>query len=93
MYPGLIGWVIINLGMAHKQYLELGYVTNSMILVNAFQVRSWAEAGWGRCACMYVRLCVCVYVHLCVPVSVCMCVSWQTMASAAQGSSYLTCTS
>eukprot|EP01006_Ploeotia_vitrea_P049098 TRINITY_DN67309_c11_g2_i1.p1 TRINITY_DN67309_c11_g2~~TRINITY_DN67309_c11_g2_i1.p1 ORF type:complete len:419 (-),score=5.85 TRINITY_DN67309_c11_g2_i1:438-1694(-) len=35
--PGLIGWVIINLGMAAKQYENLGYVTKSMMLINVFQ--------------------------------------------------------
>lgn len=37
MRPGLILWVIINLAMAHHQHLKYGYVTNSMILVTAFQ--------------------------------------------------------
>ena len=36
--PGLIGWCVLNLGMAAKQYHELGgTVTPSMVLVNAFQ--------------------------------------------------------
>lgn len=35
--PGLIGWLVINGAMAAKQYDTLGRVTNSMILVNAFQ--------------------------------------------------------
>jgi delta14-sterol reductase len=35
--PGLIGWALINLSMAAKQYQQLGYITNSMILVNLFQ--------------------------------------------------------
>jgi len=35
--PGLIGWVLLNLGMASKQYQKLGYVSGSMILVNIFQ--------------------------------------------------------
>eukprot|EP00122_Pirum_gemmata_P015120 Pgem_evm1s14126 len=35
--PGLIGWVIINMGMALAQYEKLGYVSYSMILVNLFQ--------------------------------------------------------
>lgn len=35
--PGLIGWVILNLGMAAKQYQIKGAVSNSMILVNLFQ--------------------------------------------------------
>ena len=35
--PGLIGWMLLNLGMMSKQYEELGYVTGSMILINIFQ--------------------------------------------------------
>jgi len=35
--PGLIGWVVLNLGMAAKQYQNMGRVTGSMILVNLFQ--------------------------------------------------------
>ncbi len=37
LYPGLIGWVILNLGMAHKQLQLTGAVSPSMILVNLFQ--------------------------------------------------------
>lgn len=37
MRPGLLLWVVINLAMAHHQYLKYGYVTDSMILVNFFQ--------------------------------------------------------
>ena len=35
--PGLIGWMLLNLGMVSKQYERLGYVTGSMILINIFQ--------------------------------------------------------
>jgi len=35
--PGLIGWMLLNLGMMSKQYEKLGYVTGSMILINIFQ--------------------------------------------------------
>ncbi len=35
--PGLIGWMLLNLGMASKQYQKLGYISGSMILVNIFQ--------------------------------------------------------
>ena len=35
LYPGMIGWALINLAMAYKQYSRLGYVTNSMLLVDA----------------------------------------------------------
>lgn len=37
LYPGLIGWVLIDVGMAHKQYIQLGYVTPAMLLVCIFQ--------------------------------------------------------
>ncbi len=37
LYPGLIGWVVLNLGMAHKQLQLTGAVSPSMILVNVFQ--------------------------------------------------------
>lgn len=35
--PGLIGWVVLNLGCAMKQYSLLGYVSYSMLFVNVFQ--------------------------------------------------------
>lgn len=35
--PGLIGWALINYCMLAKQYETHGYVTNSMVLVCAFQ--------------------------------------------------------
>lgn len=35
--PGLIGWVIINLGMMAKQREIQGFVSASMIMVNVFQ--------------------------------------------------------
>ena len=35
--PGLILWMLLDLAMAVKQYQLLGYVTGSMILINAFQ--------------------------------------------------------
>ena len=37
LYPGLIGWIVLNLGMAHKQVQLSGAVSPSMILVNVFQ--------------------------------------------------------
>ncbi|CAM9357775.1 unnamed protein product [Choristocarpus tenellus] len=36
--PGLIGWVVLNLGMACKQYENQGYVTASMIGINLFHL-------------------------------------------------------
>lgn len=35
--PGLIGWTMLNLGMAAKQYQQTGSVSASMILVNVLQ--------------------------------------------------------
>ena len=35
--PGLLGWMVINICMGIKQYLTLERVTNSMVLVLAFQ--------------------------------------------------------
>lgn len=37
LYPGLIGWVALDLAMAHKQLLATGAVSPAMILVCAFQ--------------------------------------------------------
>ena len=37
-WPLLAGWMLLNLGMAHKQLEQLGHVTAAMVLVNAFQV-------------------------------------------------------
>lgn len=34
--PGIIAWTMINLSFAAAQYRQIGYVTNSMILVNFF---------------------------------------------------------
>ncbi len=36
LYPGLIGWVVIDLAMACKQYELHGHVTNSMAMVCLF---------------------------------------------------------
>lgn len=46
LYPGMIGWAVVNLAMAHKQYKDLGYVTNSMVLVNVFQLYYVLDALW-----------------------------------------------
>ena len=32
--PGIVAWTLINLSFAAKQYEELGYISNSMILLN-----------------------------------------------------------
>lgn len=36
--PGLIGWCVLDVAMATRQYQNLGYVTNSMLMVCAFQI-------------------------------------------------------
>eukprot|EP00879_Flechtneria_rotunda_P016886 GHRR01017676.1.p1 GENE.GHRR01017676.1~~GHRR01017676.1.p1 ORF type:complete len:424 (+),score=84.03 GHRR01017676.1:223-1494(+) len=38
LYPGMIGWGLLNLAFAYQQYKQLGYVTNAMLLVNVFQL-------------------------------------------------------
>lgn len=38
LYPGMIGWGLLNLGFAYRQYTALGHVTNALLLVNAFQL-------------------------------------------------------
>jgi delta14-sterol reductase len=43
--PGIIGWVILNVACACEQYVRLGYVTDSMWLVLAFE-------GWYAVDCM-----------------------------------------
>ena len=44
------GWVVLNLGMAHKQLELLGHVTTAMLLVNLFQVPcDLLEAEHGHC--------------------------------------------
>lgn len=48
LYPGLIGWLVINLGMAAKQQQQFGHVTNSMLLVNAFQLYYVVDALWNE---------------------------------------------
>jgi len=36
--PGLIGWCMLNFGMAAKQYTNIGTVTGPMVLVNMMQM-------------------------------------------------------
>jgi hypothetical protein len=40
------GWALVNLGMAHRQLTQHGHVTNSMVLVNAFQLYYIVDALW-----------------------------------------------
>ncbi|KAI8339954.1 ergosterol biosynthesis ERG4/ERG24 [Chlamydoabsidia padenii] len=46
--PGLIGWFVLNICMALKQYSNLGRVTNSMILVVLFQGFYILDALWNE---------------------------------------------
>lgn len=46
LYPGLIGWVVLNLGMAHKQLGQLGRITPALLLINAFQFLYVLDALW-----------------------------------------------
>ncbi|KAL0078847.1 ergosterol biosynthesis ERG4/ERG24 [Phycomyces blakesleeanus] len=46
--PGLVGWVVLNICMALKQYVDLGRVTNSMILVVLFQAWYVFDALWNE---------------------------------------------
>jgi hypothetical protein len=38
LYPGMIGWGLLNLSFAYQQWVTLGRVTNAMLLVNAFEL-------------------------------------------------------
>lgn len=49
--PGIVAWTLINFSFACKQYENLGHITNSMILVNLFQLLYvlyffWKEAWY-----------------------------------------------
>lgn len=46
--PGLIGWTVLNLALAAKQYQSTGTLTNSMILVVAFQAYYVIDALWNE---------------------------------------------
>lgn len=35
--PGMLLWFLLNIAYIQKQYLKLGYVTNSLLMVNIFQ--------------------------------------------------------
>ena len=50
LYPGLIGWLIIDLGMLQKQYEKHGYVSTSMALVCMFQFVYVLDALWFEAA-------------------------------------------
>lgn len=48
LYPGMIGWLVIDLGMLQEQYKQLGYVTSSMWLVCSFQFIYILDALWNE---------------------------------------------
>lgn len=48
LYPGLIAWVLINLACAAQQLQATGRITNSMLLVNAFQLYYVIDALWNE---------------------------------------------
>jgi hypothetical protein len=44
--PGLIGWLFINYCLAAKQFINLGYITKSMVLVQFLQSWYVIDALW-----------------------------------------------
>jgi len=46
LYPGLIGWVVLDLCMAASQLSRIGYITNGMALVCLFHLVYVADALW-----------------------------------------------
>ncbi|KAI1314805.1 erg24, C-14 sterol reductase [Mortierella claussenii] len=48
--PGLIGWILLNFGMACKQYHDLGRLTNSMIAVQLFETFYVVDSLWNESA-------------------------------------------
>ena len=46
LVPGLIGWLLLDLGFAHKQFTDTGAVSPAMALVCAFQALYVADALW-----------------------------------------------
>jgi hypothetical protein len=46
--PGLIGWTILNIALAAKQFSVIGKVTNSMILVVLFEGYYVVDALWNE---------------------------------------------
>lgn len=52
--PNLIGWLIMDLCMLAKQYLDLGRITNSMILVVAFQALYIVDALYNEVRPIFV---------------------------------------
>lgn len=46
--PGLIGWILLNFGFMHEQYMRLGLITKPMVLVNVFQLIYVVDALWNE---------------------------------------------
>ncbi|KAI8075921.1 ergosterol biosynthesis ERG4/ERG24 [Gilbertella persicaria] len=46
--PGLIGWITINYCLAAKQYNDLGYITNAMLLTQFFQTWYVVDSLWNE---------------------------------------------
>ena len=46
LYPGMIGWLVIDLGMMQEQYKQLGYITPAMWLVVSFQSLYILDSLW-----------------------------------------------
>ena len=44
--PGLMGWAVLNAAFALKQYEQLGFLTNSMILVLLFETYYVVDSFW-----------------------------------------------
>ncbi|KAJ9511145.1 hypothetical protein QJQ45_013223 [Haematococcus lacustris] len=45
LYPGMIGWALLNLGLAHKQWTDSGSVTTAIILLYYVVDALWNEAS------------------------------------------------
>ena len=46
--PGLVGWALLNVAFLLKQYRDFGEVSNSMVLVNAFEIFYVIDALWNE---------------------------------------------
>lgn len=44
--PGIVAWTLINISFAAAQYNKVGYVTNSMMLVNVFHLMYVVDFFW-----------------------------------------------
>ena len=78
--PGLIGWIILNVCFAVKQYSDLERITNSMALVLFFHTFYVVDALWNEEACLttmdvttgkYIH-----YIYIYIYVCVCVCVNF-----------------